>query len=296
MPKYNKFSERYEPDRDTCTEASEFNVARFRQAQLKVDRISNGNEEELAFKIVAIATRYNKTGERIPFDLDYADSMSVLEEVYNDVDAEMMIMALETLASDYGYLPEMDNESVELEQEMFWFTKESFSGLIGRIQAEYAGMDKKYKNEFKNRIAGGMRLYEINKNNTRPDVKRGEVWKVEVPIGVGRETTGFRWVVVISNEAHADHSDVVNVVYLDGEKPKNRKSHMGIKNTDLSDGKLEKEGRVNITDINTLDKKRFTDYKGKVSDEFLKKLMGRISLQLGISKEPEYIEVNFDEE
>lgn len=147
MPKYNKFSEMYEPDKDTCTTASESNIARFRQAQLKVDRVSNGNEKELAFKLATIATRYNKAGEKIDFDLDYADAMEVLESVYNDVDAQMMILPLEALASDYGYLPEMDNESVELEQEMFWYSKETFSGLIGRIQGEYASMDKAYKDE-----------------------------------------------------------------------------------------------------------------------------------------------------
>ncbi len=296
MPKYNKFSEMYEPDKDTCTEASESNIARFREAQLKVDRVSNGNEEELAFKIVTLATRYNKTGEKISFDLDYADSMSALEEVYNDVDAEMMILALETLASDYGYVPEMDNETVELEQEMFWYATETFAGLIGRIQAEYARLDSKLKKAFKNKIAGGMRIYEINRDNSRPTVKRGEVWKVEVPTGVGRETTGFRWAIIISNEMHAQFSDVVNVVYLDGQPPTNEKSHMEIKNTDLADGTLTKEGRVNVTDINSVDKKRMVSREGKVKDEFLNKLMGRISFQLGIAKEPEWIEVNLDEE
>ena len=35
MPKENIFSGKYEPDRDTCTEANESNVARFRTAMLK---------------------------------------------------------------------------------------------------------------------------------------------------------------------------------------------------------------------------------------------------------------------
>lgn len=37
MPKENIFSGKYEPDRDTCTEANESNVARFRTAMLKLD-------------------------------------------------------------------------------------------------------------------------------------------------------------------------------------------------------------------------------------------------------------------
>ena len=39
MPKENIFSGKYEPDRDTCTEANESNVARFRTAMLSIDLI-----------------------------------------------------------------------------------------------------------------------------------------------------------------------------------------------------------------------------------------------------------------
>ena len=42
MPKENIFSGKYEPDKDTCTEANESNVARFRTAMLKLDRIHYG--------------------------------------------------------------------------------------------------------------------------------------------------------------------------------------------------------------------------------------------------------------
>ena len=46
MPRKNIFSGKYEPDRDT--EANESNVARFRTAMLKLDRIHNdGNEKDL---------------------------------------------------------------------------------------------------------------------------------------------------------------------------------------------------------------------------------------------------------
>ena len=46
MPKENIFSGKYEPDRDTCTEANEDNVARFRIAMLKLDRIHNDENEK----------------------------------------------------------------------------------------------------------------------------------------------------------------------------------------------------------------------------------------------------------
>ena len=277
---FNKFSGKYEPDKDVFREPSDESIAKFRQVQLKLDRISDGNEEELADKMVIIAIRFNRTGEKIATDLDYPDAMTALEMVFNEDDAKLMIKAMEELAKEFGYLPEMDNEEVKSEQEMFWYTKETIESLLVRIKDEYDSSTN--KDLLKNTIAGGLRTYEINKDNSRPKAKRGEVWKIEIPVGVGRETTGFRWAIVISNSVHAQFSNTVNVIYLDGQPPKIEKSHLEIKNTDLKEGELEKEGRVNITDIFTVDKKRMVECKGKVSDDFMKELMKRIASQLGI--------------
>lgn len=41
MPKENIFSGKYEPDRDTCTEANESNVVRFGTAMLTKDQDSD---------------------------------------------------------------------------------------------------------------------------------------------------------------------------------------------------------------------------------------------------------------
>lgn len=277
---FNKFSGKYEPDKDVFREPSDESIAKFRQVQLKLDRISDGNEEELADKMVIIAIRFNRTGKKIATDLDYPDAMTALEMVFNEDDAKLMIKAMEELAKEFGYLPEMDNEEVKSEQEMFWYTKETIESLLVRIKDEYDSSTN--KDLLKNTIAGGLRTYEINKDNSRPKAKRGEVWKIEIPVGVGRETTGFRWAIVISNSVHAQFSNTVNVIYLDGQPPKIEKSHLEIKNTDLKEGELEKEGRVNITDIFTVDKKRMVECKGKVSDDFMKELMKRIASQLGI--------------
>lgn len=178
MPKENIFSGKYEPDRDTCTEANESNVARFRTAMLKLDRIHNEASEQ---KILT------------------------------------------------------------------------------------------------HKIAGGMKLYELE-SNARLKVHRGEIWVVEVSTGVGRETTGIRWSLIISNTTHAKVSDAVNVVYLDGEEPKNLMSQMKINNTDLEFGTLTKQpSRINLTDLYTVDKKRFRDRKGKVTSAFMQKVMTRIA-------------------
>lgn len=60
------FSSKYEPARDTCTEANESNFARFRTATLKLDRIHNDeNEKDLTENIIKLCSRNNKTEERL---------------------------------------------------------------------------------------------------------------------------------------------------------------------------------------------------------------------------------------
>ena len=295
MPKKNQFSGLSEPDKDTCTESSPENIKRFRKATLKLDRIHNAdNERDLADNIIQLCQVCNKTDLKIAWDLDYEDAMEVLEKVYNDVDANKMISSIEMLAKRYGYLPEMDEEVVDVEQEMFWYATETFPSLITRIQTEYASQPtQNFKKAFINRIASGMRSYEINRYNTRPKVERKQIWVVESPYGVGCETTGFRWSIIISNEGHAKNSNTANVIFLDSSKATKKKYHLEITNEDLIDGALEKDpSRVNLGDIYTVDKKRIKDYKGKVSDEFMELLMNRIAMQLGMIEYPKELEAN----
>lgn len=116
MPRKNIFSGKYEPDKDTCTEANESNVARFRTAMLKLDRIHNDdNEKDLTENIMQLCSRNNKTGEKIELSAGYEfeDAMDWLEKVYNDVDADLMIMAIDQLAERYGYTSDMD-ETIEI--------------------------------------------------------------------------------------------------------------------------------------------------------------------------------------
>lgn len=204
MPKENIFSGKYEPDRDTCTEANESNVARFRTAMLKLDRIHNDdNEKDLTENIMQLCSRNNKTGEKIDLSTDYEfeDAMDWLEKVYNDVDADLMIMAIDQLAERYGYTSDMD-ETIEIEQEDKWRCWETFESVINKSIRTYGSLPTaKRQEDLKTRIAAGYRLYEME-SQPRQRVHRGEIWRVEVPTGVGSETTGMRWALVISQKAH----------------------------------------------------------------------------------------------
>ena len=287
MPRINKFSGLSIPDKDVCVTSSPENIKRFREATLKLDRIHNFvDEEALTENIIQLCIRYNRANLDISWDMDYPHAMDMLEEVYNDVDANMMIMAVEMLATRYGYTEEMDHEVCNVDLEMFWHTRESLTSLLARIQNEYNSLNRKSKDAFLNKIAGGMRSYEINKYNARPSVERRQIWVVETPYGVGSETTGYRWAIVISNAKHAKISYTANVVYLHGLPAANEKCHLEITDSDLEDGALDKNpSSVILTDIFTVDRKRFKYYKGKVSDKFMAQLMKRIAKQLGITRD-----------
>ena len=55
--------------------------------------------------------------------------MDWLEKVYNDVDADLMIMAIDQLAERYGYTSDMD-ETIEIEQEDKWRCWETFETVV----------------------------------------------------------------------------------------------------------------------------------------------------------------------
>ena len=118
--------------------------------------------------------------------------MDWLEKVYNDVDADLMIMAIDQLAERYGYTSDMD-ETIEIEQEDKWRCWETFESVINKSIRTYGSLPTaKRQEDFKTRIAAGYRLYEME-SQPRQRVHRGKIWRVEVPTGVGSETTGMRY-------------------------------------------------------------------------------------------------------
>ena len=170
MPKENIFSGKYEPDRDTCTEANESNVARFRTAMLKLDRIHNDdNEKDLTENIMQLCSRNNKTGEKIDLSADYEfeDAMDWLEKVYNDVDADLMIMAIDQLAERYGYTSDMDAEDLvsETEDKLSNIQKDKITGdniynYLLMFDSVYDVLSDMEKKQFYNALLTDIQIYE----------------------------------------------------------------------------------------------------------------------------------------
>lgn len=170
MPKENIFSGKYEPDRDTCTEANESNVARFRTAMLKLDRIHNDdNEKDLTENIMQLCSRNNKTGEKIDLSADYEfeDAIDWLEKVYNDVDADLMIMAIDQLAERYGYTSDMDAEDLvsETEDKLSNIQKDKITGdniynYLLMFDSVYDVLSDMEKKQFYNALLTDIQIYE----------------------------------------------------------------------------------------------------------------------------------------
>lgn len=256
----------------------------FKNAQYKLDRIWSDNEKEIAEKLTTIAMMNNRTDKKISLDdnLDYADAMDLIEELYCDENATMITYALEALAKEYGYVPEMDAEE-DLDIEAKYTTTKSIEGLLVDIKKGYDAIsDPEEQVDYISKIDGGLKNIEIDKRH-RPEVHRGEIWRIHLTSTVGRETSGYRWVIVVSNEKHASVSDSINVVYIHGNPPKSPLYNLKLTNSNLKEGKLDKPiSSVIFTDINTVDKKRFLEKKGVVKDPYLQQLLKCIAKQLDI--------------
>jgi len=123
-----------------------------------------------------------------------------------------------------------------------------------------------------------------------------------MPVGVGSVSNGYRYVVIVSRELHANNSRTVNVVNITSavdhrtgiRKPIKEEWQLEMTNADMEDGALAHDSYVNIADLFTVDKLQLETRIGKVKDEFLKKVVGRVAEQIAVFDEP--IEINFGDE
>lgn len=190
--------------------------------------------------------------------------------------------------------------------EMYWYSNKSFSQLMTDIADEYNNLtgnaNKKFRRALKDKIDGAFKAYELEKNGTRRAVQRGDVWKIAMPVGVGSVSNGYRYVVIVSRELHANNSRTVNVVNITSavdhktgiRKPIKEEWQLEMTNADMEEGALAHDSYVNIADLFTVDKLQLETRIGKVKDEFLKKVVGRVAEQIAVFDEP--IEINFGDE
>lgn len=113
---------------------------------------------------------------------------------------------------------------------------------------------------------------------------RGEIYNAHITENVGSELCRNHLVIIISNKQGNLYSEKVNVLPIEGDgNIINENYQMKLTNEHLEWGKLDKDpSRIIITDILTLDKARLGNKIGKIKEEIMLELNGKIVKQLNL--------------
>lgn len=117
-------------------------------------------------------------------------------------------------------------------------------------------------------------------NKTNREIKRGDIFYMDLGIGVGSEQGGRRPVLVIQNNIGNKFSPVVIVATITSSQTKKKMpTHFALYE---GQGGLAKQSTVLLEQINTVDKSRLEDKVGSLSSGVLREVDKRLKVSLGI--------------
>lgn len=117
----------------------------------------------------------------------------------------------------------------------------------------------------------------INHNH----VKRGEIYIADIGDGYASEQGGVRPVLIIQNDVGNKYSPTTTIIPLTSSTTKsNIPTHYSLK---AGEGGLKKNSVALVEQAKTIDKSRIMSYVGRLSDEIMSAINGKIALQLGLS-------------
>ena len=111
-------------------------------------------------------------------------------------------------------------------------------------------------------------------------VKRGDIFCVELTIGIGSEQTGCRPMLIIQNNVGNKHSRTVIAAVITGKiknKPK-LPTHYLIK----SQQGLKRDSLVLLEQIRTIDKTRLREYIGTLDNKIMSKIDNALAISVGL--------------
>lgn len=111
-------------------------------------------------------------------------------------------------------------------------------------------------------------------------VKRGDVWWCDFSTGVGREQSGLRPAIIVSNKMCNEHSSIVTVVPLTTATKTLLPCHVELTGNDCKG--LRKPNTALCEQVRTVDKGRLKDYVGKLEMASMKKVDTALAVQVGI--------------
>ena len=109
------------------------------------------------------------------------------------------------------------------------------------------------------------------------DIKRGQIYMVDLSPVVGSEQGGVRPCVVIQNDIGNRFSPTVIVAAITGRTKKSLPTHAPLKSTGLL-----KDSICLLEQIRTVDKSRLLDYVGEISKDEMDAIAQALSKSLDI--------------
>lgn len=110
-------------------------------------------------------------------------------------------------------------------------------------------------------------------------VKRGEIWQVDLGIGVGSEQCGIRPVLITQNDTGNMHSPTVIVAAITSQNKRCLPTHYNLTN-DISG--LPKDSVVMMEQVRTIDKSRLKHKMGFVDIDKLSGINSAIAISQGL--------------
>jgi len=111
-------------------------------------------------------------------------------------------------------------------------------------------------------------------------IKRGDMYYADLPLGVGSEQYGDRPVLIVQNNAGNNHSNTVIAATITSrtETKTSIPTHCPIKKQQG----LGWDSLVLLEQIQTIDKKRLTEYIGTLDDETMRAVDKALAVSVGL--------------
>ena len=112
------------------------------------------------------------------------------------------------------------------------------------------------------------------------NIRRGEIYWVNLDPVIGSEIGKKRPVIIISNNKNNEFANTVNIIPLTSENLKKTYPHEVL--ITKGDGNLEKNSKAKCDQIRTIDKKRLLGLIGEINKDTLKRIEIAIKIQFDL--------------
>jgi len=110
------------------------------------------------------------------------------------------------------------------------------------------------------------------------NIKRGDIFYADLDPVVGSEQGGKRPALIVQNDIGNKYSPTIIVVPLTQQQKKDLPTHVAIPKSNVLCG----DSFILMEQLRTIDRMRFLDYIGHISDEIMYKVNNALSVSLGL--------------